>query len=107
MGQPDWQVKALMQIADWYRAWGQFDQAIRSYRQVDRRYPDTPQQRSAVYRIGLCHEELKERDKAIQAFLECIRRFDKTRIQSRAHTRLEVKYEIPDLMIRDMAAEQE
>jgi TolA-binding protein len=107
MGQPDWQVRARMQIADWHRAWGRHEEAIRSYRQVDRRYPDTQQQRLALYRIGLCHEELKEKDKAIQAFLECIRRFDKTRIQSRAHTRLEVKYEIPDLMIRDMAAEQE
>lgn len=107
MGQPDWQVKARMQIADWHRDWGRYEEAIRAYRQVDRRYPDTQQQRLAVYRIGLCHEQLKEKDKAIQAFLECIRRFDKTKIQSRAHTRLEVKYEIPDLMIRDMAAEQE
>lgn len=107
VGQQGWRVRARMQIADWHRGWKQYDRAIDAYRQVDRRYPDTHQQRLAVYRIGLCHEELGERDKAIHAFLECIRRFHKTKIQSKAHTRLEVKYEIPDLMIRDMAEEQE
>jgi len=102
VGQPDWQVKARYQIAEWERGWKQYKEAIMSYRSVDRGYPKTGQQQWAVYNIGLCYEGLNDKDKAVRAFMECIRRFPQTKVQSDAHTRLEVKYKIPDLQIHDM-----
>lgn len=101
-GQPRWQVRSRYQIAEWQRAWVRYEDAVDSYRLVDKRYPQTGEQQQSVYNIGLCWEQLGEREKAIKAFLECIRRFDQTPIQSAAHTRLEVEYKIPDLQIEDM-----
>lgn len=105
-GQEDWQVKARMRIANWLRKWERYEEAIDNYRLVDRRYPDTKEQRKAVYRIGLCHEKMGNKEKAIEAFHECVGRFDMTEVQSRAETRLEDKYEIPDLLIKDRAKEK-
>ncbi len=104
---PEWQKRAGLEIGDFYRGWGQYKKAIDAYRKVDRNYPDSRTQRIAVYRIGQCYERLGQKEKAIEIFLECIRRFEGSGIQSRAHTRLEVKYEIPDLIIQDRVKEQE
>lgn len=106
-GQQQWQVKARMQIADWLRKWEEYEDAIDSYRMVDNRYPKTKQQKEAVYRIGLCYEEMGNEEEAIETFLECVGRFDMSKVQSRAETRLEDKYDIPDLLIRDRAKEKE
>jgi len=103
VGQPRWQTRARFQIAEWQRVWRRYHDAIESYRMVDARYPGTNEQKESIYNIGLCWEGLSEKEKAIRAFLECIKRFKQTTVQSRAHSRLEVKYRIPDLMIRDMA----
>jgi len=103
VGQPRWQVRARFQIAEWQRAWRRYQDAIESYRMVDKRYPATYEQQQSVFNIGLCWEGLNDKEKAIRSFVECIKRFDQTAIQSQAHSRLEVKYKFPDLMIRDMA----
>ncbi|MFP4028076.1 MAG: tetratricopeptide repeat protein [Candidatus Brocadiia bacterium] len=107
VGQPNWQVRARFQIAEWYRHWKKYEDAIQNYRRVAKQYPNTHQQRRAIYNIGLCWEQLGEKEMAVRSFLECIRRFEKTRVQSEAHSRLEVKYKVPDLQIRDMAKDKD
>ncbi len=102
VGQPRWRTRARYRIAEWQRQWKRFKDAIESYRKVDRQYPKTWEQQWSVYNVGLCWEGLKEKVKAINTFIECIRRFDQTQVQATAHNRLELKYKIPDTQIRDM-----
>jgi len=102
VGQPRWQVRARFQIAQWQRVWRRYNDAIESYRMVDARYPATGEQQQSIFNIGLCWEGLNDKERAIRSFVECIKRFKQTTIQSRAHSRLEVNYKFPDLMIRDM-----
>jgi len=92
---------AQLAIGDVLREAGRYDDAIMEYRILISKYRKSEQASQGAYRTGLCYEAKDDPDTAIKVFKSVLRRYPKTAAASDAHTRLETKYDIPDVEVTD------
>jgi len=92
---------AQLRLSDILREIKEYEDAILEYRVVISKWPRSEQASWAGYRTGLCYEGLLDDETAIRVYKSVLRRYPKSRAAGDAHTRLEVRYDIPDLEVAD------
>lgn len=99
--QGDYPQRALIRLGELFRKQKKFNEAIEAYEKLILDYPQGPHLRESWLQIGYTHEEKGEAGRAVEVFRTVLRKFPRTHEASIAHTRLEDKYNVPDVDVSD------